>query len=182
MLDNTPNQPTEFRAKNWVEINDESRGRYNTKGKIKFKTSMIRSSLCDYSDVYLLVKESILIEIVAKPAPEGNDGKEVVFKSCVPFIDCISEINKTQIDNARYIDTNYSLIEYSDNYSKTLGSLWQYYRDGTALTAAGAIKTFHVGDNNSASFKFKQKVTGVTAANGRKNVEIMVPLMYLRNF
>ena len=55
LLDNTPNQPTKFRIKNWVERNDDSRGTYNTNSKIKFQTSMLRSSLCDYSDAYILV-------------------------------------------------------------------------------------------------------------------------------
>ena len=57
--------------------------------------------------------------------------KEIIFKNCVPFTDCVSEINNTQIDNAKHIGAvmpMYNLIEYSDNYSKTLGSLWQYYR------------------------------------------------------
>ena len=76
----------------------------------------------------------------------------------------------------------YNLIEYSDNYSSTSGSLWQYYRDESALTDAGAIKNFNVGDNNSASFKFKQKITGKTTDHGTKDVEIMVALKYLSNF
>ena len=59
LLDNTPNQPTKFRTKNWVEINDESRRTYSTNSQITFKTSMLRSSLCDYSDAYILVKGTI---------------------------------------------------------------------------------------------------------------------------
>ena len=54
LLDNTPNQPTKFRTKNWVEINDESCGTHNTNNQISFKTSMLRTSLCDYSDAYIL--------------------------------------------------------------------------------------------------------------------------------
>ena len=75
----------------------------------------------------------------------------------------------------------YNSIEYSDNYSKTSGNLWQYYRDEPALTDAGVISNFHA-TADSASFKFKQKITGVTYHNGTKNVEIMVPLKYLSNF
>ena len=55
MIENTPNQPSKFRTKNWVEVNDESRGAYNVNCGIKFKTSIVRSSLCDYSDVYILL-------------------------------------------------------------------------------------------------------------------------------
>ena len=61
LLDNTPNQPTKFATKNWVEINDESCGTYNTNSQIRFKTSMLRSSLCDYSDAYMLVKGTITV-------------------------------------------------------------------------------------------------------------------------
>ena len=60
-LDNTPNQPTRFRTKNWVEINNDARGTYNTNSQIRFKTSMLRSSLCDYSDAYVLVSGTITI-------------------------------------------------------------------------------------------------------------------------
>ena len=55
LLDNTPNQPTKFRTKNWVETNDDVRGTYNTNSQTKFKTSMLKSSACDYSDAYMLV-------------------------------------------------------------------------------------------------------------------------------
>ena len=75
----------------------------------------------------------------------------------------------------------YNLIEYSDDYLETLGSLWEYYRDEPALTDVGIIANFHAADN-SASFKFKQKITGVTDDDGSKNVEIIVPLKYLTSF
>ena len=93
--------------------------------------------------------------------------------------------NNTQIDNAKYIDVimpTYNSIEYSDNYSVTSGSLWRYYRDESVLTDAGAFKNFHVGNNNSALFKFKQKSTGVRGDNSTKDVEIIVLLKYLSNF
>ena len=59
LLDNTRNQPTKFRTKKWIEINDDSRGTYNTNSQIEFKNSMLRSSLCDYSDTYILVSGTI---------------------------------------------------------------------------------------------------------------------------
>ena len=61
LLENTPNQRTKFRTKNWVEINDDARGMYNTNSQIKFKTPMLRSRLCDYSDAYILVSGTITI-------------------------------------------------------------------------------------------------------------------------
>ena len=60
-LDNTPNQPSKFRTKDWVEINDDARGTYSTNSQIKFKTSMLRSRLCDYSDAYTLVSGTITV-------------------------------------------------------------------------------------------------------------------------
>ena len=172
------NQPSKFRTKNWVEINDESRGAYNANGQIKFKITMLKSSLCDYSDAYILVKGKIAItgagaDAAARQADQRDKG--VAFKNCAPFINCISEINNTQIHNAKDIDIAmpvYNLIEYSDYYSKTSGSLWQYYRD-------------EPNDNlpDSESFKSKIKIRGKTPAAGKeKDLEIMVPLKYLSNF
>ena len=155
---------------------------YNTNSKIKFKTTMLRSSLCDHSDAYILVKRTISITAQAGSSP--NNDKKVVFKNCAPFTDCISEINNTQVDNAEYIDVvmpMYNLIEYSNIYSKKSGSLWQYYRGELALTNVGFITSFHAS-NNSASFKFRQKITGAKGNKGTENVEIMVSLMYLGNF
>ena len=145
---------------------------------------MLNSSLSDYSDAYRLVKGTISMS--SQAGDNSNNGnKEVVFRNCAPFTDFISEINNTQIDNAKEFDLvmpMYNLIEYSDNYSKTSGSLWQYYRDGPALSVADAITDFSAADN-SASFKFKQKITGkADAANGRKDVEIIVSLKYLSTF
>ena len=96
---------------------------------------MSKSSLCDYSDAYILVKGTITITgAVADAAARQTDERDkgVAFKNCVPFINCISEINNTQVDNAKDIDIvmpMYNLIEYSDNYAKATGSLWQYFRD-----------------------------------------------------
>ena len=131
MLDNTQNQPSKFRTKNWVEINDESRGTYSTNSQTKFKTSMLRSSLCDYSDPYIAVKGTITVPNIGTVATQNNRNKEVIFKNCTPFTDWMSEINNTQIDNAKDIDVVmniYNLIEYSENYSKASRSLWLYYR------------------------------------------------------
>ena len=130
LLDNTSNQPSKFKTKNWVEINDGVRGVYSPNKQIRFKTSMLRSSLCDYSDTYILVKGNITVNnTAAAGADANNNNKKVIFKNCAPFTNCISKINNKQIDNAEYIDIvmpMYNLIEYSDDYLKTSGSLWQY--------------------------------------------------------
>ena len=75
----------------------------------------------------------------------------------------------------------YNLIEYSDNYSKTSGSLWQYFKDISAVDNNNAIVDF-ANNNHTDSFNFKVKITGKTGDNGTKNVEIMVPVKYLSNF
>ena len=72
LLDNASNQPSKFRTKNWVEINDESRGTYSVNRQINFKTSMLRSSLCDYSDTYILVKGNISVNNTAAADADAN--------------------------------------------------------------------------------------------------------------
>ena len=139
---------------------------------------MLRSSLCDYPDAYILVKGTITI------TDAGNDddttrtderGKDVTFKNCAPFTKFISRINNTDVDTTRDIDIvmpMYNLIEYNDDYSKISGSLWQYYKDEPNDNIA-----------DSDSLKSKVKRTGKTNADrNTKNVEIIVPLNYLSNF
>ena len=175
---NESNQPSKFRTINWVEINDESRAGYTNGSNITFKTTILRSSLCDYADAYILVKVTVTTtragdDAAARQADERNKG--VIFKNCAPFTKCISKINDMEIDNAQDIDIvmpMYNLIEYSNNYSKTSGSLWQYYKDEPNDNLA-----------NSESFKSKVKITGNIPAGGNtKDVKIIVPLKHLSNF
>ena len=82
LIDDTPNQPSKFRTRNWVEINDESRGAYNVNSQIKFKTAMLKSSLCDYSDGYILVKGTISVTNTAAAGVAANNiNKKVIFKN-----------------------------------------------------------------------------------------------------
>ena len=101
--------------------------------------------------------------------------KRVIFKNCAPFTNCKSEINNTEIDNAKNIDIvmpMYNLIEHGDNSSKTSGSLWQYYKDEPNDNLTG-----------SESFKSKIKITGNTSTDGNtKDVEIILSLKYLSKF
>ena len=145
-----------------LEINDKSRGTYNVNRQIKFKTTMLKFSLCDYSDAYVLVKGKKIKgagdDEAARQADERDKG--VAFKNRALFTNCISEINNTQIDNCKHIDIVmplYNLPKYSDNYAKTSGSLWQYYR--------------YEANNNladSESFKSKIKTTEKTPAAGNQ--------------
>ena len=128
LIDDASNQPSKFKTKNWLQINDESRGKYNVNSQIKFKTTMLKSSLCAYSDAYILVKRTITVNNTASAnADANNTNKNVIFKNCAPFTNCISETNNGKVDNAKdiyIVMPMYNLIEYSDNYSKTSGSLW----------------------------------------------------------
>ena len=125
------------------------------------------------------------ITVAALEAGGGNKSKNVVFKNCAPFTDCIREINNTQVDNAKDTDivmSMYNVIEYSDNYLNTSGSLWQYYSDKPSLNNAGDVIDFTGANYNSTLFKYKQKITGAAGANRTKNIEILVPLKLLSNF
>ena len=89
LLGDETNQPSKFRTRNWVEINDESQGNYDN-GNIKLKKSMIWSNLCDYSNAYILVSRTIemegaTVDDAAKRSDESNKG--AVFKNCAPFIE-----------------------------------------------------------------------------------------------
>ena len=99
LLNDESNKPSKFRTRNWVEINDEARGTCSPNKQIKFKTAMLRSSLCDYNDAYVLVKGNITVNNTATDgAAANNTNKKVIFKSFAPFTNCISKINKKQID------------------------------------------------------------------------------------
>ena len=186
LLDNVSNQPSKFRRRYWSEIYDNARGNYFSTKQIRFKTSMLRTILCDYSDAYILVKRNMTVNnTLDVGAAANNTNRKVIFKNCALFSNCISKISNTEVDNAEYIVIvmpMYNLIEYSDNYPKTSGSLWQYCKDIPAVNNAGNIVDF-TATNTTDSFKFKTKITGQTNNDGEINgVEIMVPLKYLSNF
>ena len=110
--------------------NHDAHGTYNTNNQIKFKTSTLKSSLCDYIDAYILVSRNIIVPNTGTAA-NPNNRKNMLIKNCAPFTDCVIKINNTQIDNAKdihIVKPLYNLIKYSDSYSKTSGSLLQYYR------------------------------------------------------
>ena len=193
LLNDELNQPSKFRKRNWVEINNEARGTYSLNKQIKFETTMLRSSLRDYGHAYILAKGNITVNntAAAGAAAANNTNKKVIFKNCAPFASCINKINNNQIDNAENIDIvmpMYNLTEYNDNYSKTSGRLWQYCKQIPAVDDDIDITDFN-GANATESFNLKKKITGQITANnndgniaGRVNVEIMVPLKYLSNF
>ena len=147
---------------------------------------MLKSSLCDYSDAFILVKGTITVNNTAAADADANSTNEkVIFKNCAPFTNSISETNNTQVDNTKDIDfvmPMYNLIEYSDNYSKTSGSLWQYCKDIPAVDNNNNAIVNFAENNLTDSLNFTVKMTGHTGDDGTNNVEIMVALKYLSNF
>ena len=173
LLDNTPNQPSKFRRKNWVEVNGDARRVYNTNSQIKLKTSMPKSSLCDYSNAYILVTETIKVVRAGADAAAidtRRNNKQAIFKNCAPFTKCITEINNTQVDKAKDLDVvkpMYNLIESSDNYSKTSRHLYKFCRDDP-----------NDDTTESESIKFKSKFLDNTNNVGILNAKIAVPFKY----
>ena len=131
LLGTTLDEVPRFITKKWVEVHDQSGSaddRYKPNKQIRFKTSMLRSDLCNYSDAYIAVKGDVT---VTNPGSIMYD-KKLALKNNAPFTSCISKINNTLMDNAEDLDIvipMYNLLEYSKNYRKTTGSFWNYYRD-----------------------------------------------------
>ena len=139
-----------FVTKKWIEVYDQSEKDYNVNKKLRIKTPMLRSNLCDFSEAYIVVKGTIT---VTEP-DNAKRNKSVAFKNNAPFINCISKINGVQIDNAEDLDVvmpMYNLLESSKKYRKTTGNLWNYYRDESSNPRS----------SNAESLKYKTSITGL---------------------
>ena len=172
LLNDTDNENSKFATKKWYVIDSESKGVYSHENPIKFLTSSLESSLCDYSDAYILVTGNITVA-------GGDANTKVAFKNCAPFKECRTEINENFVDKTRDINIAmpmYNLIEYSDNYCDTSGSLWQLKRDEIGGDNDLTVDAQHIR-NNSSSFNYKSSF--ISNKNGAK---IAVPLKYLSNF
>ena len=147
---------------------------------------IITSNLSDSSDAYIHIKGIIAVSNTAAPAaPVYNINKKVIFKNCVLFTSCISEINNTQVDDAQDIAivmSTYNLIECSHACSKTSESLWQCFRDEPTPDNNNKIINFPANNNNNVLLNFKQQITGQTGNGCTKDFEIIVTLKYLSNF
>ena len=125
----------------------------------------------DYFDAYIIVTGNIAVEV-------GDENTKVAFKSCTPFRKCKTEMNDTFVEEAEFIDIAmpmYNLIEYSDNYFDTSGSLWQFKRDEIEGDVDLTVDGNHI-PNNSSSFKYKSSLI-----TNRIGVKIAVSLKYLSN-
>ena len=171
LLNGSDNENSKFATKKWYVIDSESKGNYSH--QINVLTSSLESSLCDYSDAYILVTGNIAVTRTIAAAG-GNPvqrkqpltaATQVLFKNCAPFEKFFTEIDGTLVYEANFINITmpmYHLIEYSDNYSDTSGSLWGFKRDEIDNNANVT------NDDNSPSSKYKANLIGNTGKNGTK--------------
>ena len=136
-LNDSDSQSSRFATRKWYVIKYQNNGEYGegseNDSSIKFETKIIKSNLCDYLDAYILVTGDIKVTNIAA-------NTNFAFRNCVPFTRCVTHINDEHIDTAENLDIvmpMYNLIEYSDNYSDTSGSLYQFKRDESPANSAG---------------------------------------------
>ena len=197
--DNENEVLSKFVTREYVRINSLLNA-YNENKSIRFKTPMLRSSLCDYSDACILVKGTITVTApgVNNDANNIRDKKNrpVILKNNAPFRSCITRINGELIEDASDLDIvipMYNLLEYSKNYRKIIESLYNYYRD--ELSDDADDNNFdNIKVVNSNTFKYKNKKTGNTYnvdtgidgydvnKTGKQEIELAIPLKYLGNF
>ena len=133
---------------------------------------MLRSDLCHFSDAYIVVKGDTTLTKTNKRRIIDIRNRFLVFKNNAPFTNCISKINNVLIDNAEDLDVLmplYDLLEYSKNYRKTTGSLWNYYRDEPNNPPASNYNADPI--TNSASFKYKTSIRGKTSNANQEDGE-----------
>ena len=169
---------------------------YNENKSIRFKTPMLQSDLCHYADAHILVSGTITVEAdyIGAGVDENRD-RPLILKNNAPFISCITKINNELIEDAEDLDIAmpmHNLLEYNKNYRKTIGSLYNYYRD--ELTNDDDDNFANRNVVNSNAFKYKNKTIGSTynvdaaAAGydvnkeGTQAIELAIPLKYLGNF
>ena len=186
---------SKFVTRKYVKINSLS-NTYNENKSIRFKTPMLRSALCDYANAYILVNGTITVTANAGANNiRDKRNRKLILKNNAPFVSCITKINNELIEDAEDLDIvmpMYNLLEYSKNYRKTIGSLYNYYRD--ELTNDGNDNFASKNVVSSNAFKYKNKIIGNTynvAAgatgydankNGTQTIELAIPLKYLGNF
>ena len=147
-----------------VKVNSLS-NTYTENKSIKFKTPMLRSDLCDYSDAYTLVNGTITVTAnVGANNIRDKKNRNLILKNNAPFVSCITRINSELIEDADDLDvvmSMYNLLEYSKNYRKTVGSLYNYYRDELTNDGNDNFAKRNVVNSNACKYKIKQLVTRI---------------------
>ena len=160
LLDSESENLSKFVTRNYVNVNSLS-NTYNENKSIRFKTPMLRSDLCDYADAYILVNGTIT---VAGNQPRDRQNRPLILKNNAPSVSFITRINNELIEDADDLDIvmlMYNLLEYSQNYRKTIGSLYNYYRD--ELNEDANLNNFANSNVvSSNSFQYKNKIIGNT--------------------
>ena len=160
LLGSESEQLSKFYTRQHVKVNSLS-NTYNENKSIRFKTPMLRSDLCDYADAYILVNGTVT---VAGNRPRDRQNGALILKNNAPFISCITRINRELIEDADDLDIvmpMYNLLQYSKNYKKTVGSLYNYHRD--ELSNDNDNNNFdNIKVVNSETFKYKNKIIGNT--------------------
>ena len=155
LLDSANKILSKFVTREYVRVNSLS-NTYNENKSIRFKTPMLRSDLCDYADAYILVNGTVTAAAGANNMREKRN-KPLILKNNAPFVSCITKINNELIEDAEDLDIAmpmYNLLEYSKNYRKTIGSLYNYYRD--ELSDDADDNNFNnIKVVNSNAFKYK---------------------------
>ena len=195
LLDSESENLSKFVTREYARVNSLS-NTCNENKSIRFKTPMLRSDLCDYADAYNLVNGTITVTAAAGANNiRDKKNRKLILKNNAPFVSCITRINGELIEDANDLDIvmpMYNLLEYSKNYRKTIGSLYNYYRD--ELTNDNNNNFANRNVVNSNTFKYKNKIISntynVDAAadgyhankNGTQTIELAIPLKYLGNF
>ena len=174
LLDHKDETYPKYRTKKWYIINDRNNGQYdegNDKG-IKIDTEVVKPFLCGDAHAYILV--------TGDTAVTGGDGNnKVAFKKCHPFVKCKIHSNDVHVedsDNLDIIMNMYNLIEYSDNYSDSTASLYQFKRQEQNYNDDGNIDNITI--NDSTSFKYKSGLLGTTEAQINANDNPDIPLAH----
>ena len=197
LLDHKNEDDPRFETRKWYIVNSHNNGNYSrgddVRSIVKFDTEIVKPFLCDYSDAYILVTGNIKVQ-------NGNDATRVAIKNCHPFTRASFKLNNEQVDTADNLDLTknlYNMLEYSDNYADTTGSLYQYKRpeprdaNGNVVNLATTLSSFkyHSGfvqkqltTPNSENVLANADPNFDDAHRIWKNIKILVPLKYISNF
>ena len=187
----------DLKQRKWYIVNDHNNGNYSRGDDghaiVKFKTEIVKPFLYDYSNAYILVTGNIKVQ-------NGNDATRVAIKNCHPFTRVSFKLNNEQIDTADNLDLTmnlYNMLEYSDNYADTAGSLYQYKRpeprdaNGNVVNLATTLSSFKYQSGlaqkqlttpNSENVPANADPNFPTVHRIWKNIKIVVPLKYISKF
>ena len=197
LLDHKDGDDPRFETRKWYIVNDHNNGNYSRgddlRSIVKFNTEIVRPFLCDYSDAYILVTGNIKVQ-------NGNDATRLAIKNCHPFTRATFKLNNEQVDTPDNLDLTmnlYNILEYSDDYADTAGSLYQYKRpeprdaNGNVVNLATTLSSFKYQSGsvqkqltppNSENVPAKIDPNFANAHRISKNIKIIRPLKYISNF